>query len=105
MKANVTVAFCLSANPFTEITTDNWMFSSNQSGIMIHALPDGVFTSIQDTGHPYKKYIMLIFPTVNENHYGLYTLKVKNDYNTEELTHVFKLLPEGKCWVNAVYFF
>jgi hypothetical protein len=63
---------------------------------MTKDLPDGILTKTEDTYHPHKKYVRLFIGEVLESYYGTYTLEVENDYNTESLTFVFNLQPEGK---------
>ena len=96
LHVNATISICLSANPFTQITTSNWRFKSTDNDNTNIYLPDGVSISVQDTSHPYEKYVKLIITNVLESHYGIYTLHIANFYNTEELTYIFNLLPEGK---------
>ena len=101
LHGNVTISFCLAANPFTPITNSNWKFESNRSDThMTQNLPDGVSTYVQATSHQYKKYVQLMFTGIQEKHYGVYTLMIGNQYNTENLIHVFNLLPEGKIICN-----
>ncbi|KAK2139498.1 hypothetical protein LSH36_1735g00062 [Paralvinella palmiformis] len=91
----MTISICLTANPFTQLTDSNWRFKSSESDYMINGLPNGVLTSVKDTNHPFKKYVMLMITKILESHYGTYTLQVKNKFNVQQLTHVISLLPEG----------
>ena len=91
----MTISVCLTANPFTQITKDNWTFKRNKQQIDQN-LPDDVSTSVENTSHFYKKYVKLKITKIAESHYGLYTLKLRNSYNIHELEYTFNLLPEGK---------
>ncbi|KAK2138976.1 hypothetical protein LSH36_2165g00003, partial [Paralvinella palmiformis] len=96
LHVNMTISICLTANPFTQLTGSNWRFKSSESDYMINGLPNEVLTSVKDTNHPFKKYVMLMITKILESHYGTYTLQVNNRFNDEQLTHVISLLPEGK---------
>ena len=94
--ANITIHICLSANPFTSVSSSNWQFELQNSTLMTQTLPDGTSTTTDDTSHMYKKYLLLMIPAVLVGHYGTYTLTVKNEHNTYDLVHEFILVPEGK---------
>ena len=93
----MTISVCLTANPFTQITKDNWTFKPNKEK-GFQNLPDNVSMSVEDTGHLYKKYNKLRIDRISESHYGTYTLKLRNSYNIDKMEYTFNLLPKGKCY-------